>query len=126
MFDSRLAAPSGVRASNLSAGHFVFGAMSLVVDLQVDSAATGGTLVLSGQVADTSRPGQPIQDLRLSLVGGRREVCPVSPNEFGEFHCALNGPRAEFLVVDAGPSVVAISLNRLFERSSHSIASLEQ
>jgi len=124
VFDSRQAVPAGVRAAAAFSRHLVFDAKSLVVDLRIDTGSRAGGLLLSGQVADTSRPEQPLEHIWLSLVDNRQEISMFQTNEFGEFQCTFDRRRNLTLMIYGNGSVVAIPLDVLFDpsnaRSGHS------
>ena len=126
VFDSSRAAASGVRAGAPFSRHLVFDARSLVVDLHVDTGSRTGWFLLSGQVADSSRPDRPLANVWLSLVDDHQEVSMFQTNEFGEFHCTFNRRRALKLMVYASKQVVAIPLESLFDAANDSPGSREQ
>jgi hypothetical protein len=120
VFDSRQAAPAGIRAAATAAfsRHLVFDAKTLVIDLHIDTASRKGWFLLAGQVADTSRPDQPLENVWLSLVDDRQEISMFQTNELGEFRCTFNLRRALKLMVYAGRDVVAIPIEAVFDPST--------
>src|SRR5262245_27554818 len=64
VFDSRQAAPAGLRAAAAAfSRHLVFGANSIVIDLHIDTASRAGWFLLHGQVADSTRPDRPLEHI---------------------------------------------------------------
>jgi hypothetical protein len=121
VFDSKLAAPAGVRASATAfSRHLVFDARSLVVDLHVDMASRSGWFLLAGQIADRNSPERPLENVWLSLVDDRQEITTFRTNELGEFRCTFDLRRALKLMVYAGRDVIAIPMDTLFDPSSDS------
>jgi hypothetical protein len=123
VFDSQQAAPVGVRSAAAAfSRHLVYGAKSLVVDLHIDAASRSGWFLLQGQVADSSRPDQPLENVWLSLVDDRQEISTFQTNELGEFRCTFDLRRALKLMVYAGRDVVAIPIETLFDPSTDTSA----
>jgi hypothetical protein len=121
VFDSKLAAPAGVRASATAfSRHLVFGAGSLVVDLHLDMASRAGWFLLAGQIADRDFPDRPLENVWLSLVDDRQELTTFRTNELGEFRCTFDLRRALKLMVYAGRDVIAIPMETLFDPSTDS------
>ena len=121
VFDSRLTAAAGVRASATAfSRHLVFGARSLVVDLHIDTSSRAGYFLLAGQIADRNAPDEPLGNVWLSLVDDRQEITTFRTNELGEFRCTFDLRRALKLMVYAGRDVVAIPMETLFDPSTDS------
>jgi len=121
VFDSRLTAPAGVRASATAfSRHLVFGARSLVVDLHIDTSSRAGWFLLAGQIADRTAPDKPLENVWLSLVDDRHEITTFRTNALGEFSCTFDGHRALKLMVYAGRDVIAIPMDTLFDPSTDS------
>jgi hypothetical protein len=121
VFDSRLTAAAGVRASATAfSRHLVFGARSLVVDLHIDTSSRAGYFLLAGQIADRNAPDTPLENVWLSLVDDRQELTTFRTNELGEFRCTFDLRRALKLMVYAGRDVVAIPMETLFDPSTDS------
>jgi hypothetical protein len=121
VFDSRLTAAAGVRASATAfSRHLVFGARSLVVDLHIDTSSRAGYFLLAGQIADRNAPDEPLENVWLSLVDDRQEITTFRTNELGEFRCTFDLRRALKLMVYAGRDVVAIPMETLFDPSTDS------
>jgi len=121
VFDSRLTAAAGVRASATAfSRHLVFGARSLVVDLHIDTSSRAGYFLLAGQIADRNAPDKPIENVWLSLVDDHQELTTFRTNELGEFRCTFDLRRSLKLMVYAGRDVVAIPMETLFDPSTDS------
>jgi hypothetical protein len=114
VFDSRQAAPVGLRAAVATfSRHLVFGANALLIDLHVDAAARAGWFLLAGQLADSRRPDVPLENVRMSLVDGQQEIATFRTNELGEFRCTFDLRRTLKLMVYAGRNVIAIPMEAL-------------
>jgi len=123
VFDSQQAAPAGVRAAAAAfSRHVVYGAKSLVVDLHIEATSRSGWFLLQGQVADSTRPDQPLENVWLSLVDDRHEISTFQTNGLGEFRCTFDLRQALKLMVYAGRDVVAIPIETLFDPSTDTSA----
>lgn len=86
LFDS-LSQPvtAGARASVASARQLLYRVGTVYVDLRVDMESDSQQAVLVGQLLDSSKPGHPISDVRVSIRSGRKKFSESVSNANGEF-----------------------------------------
>jgi len=115
VFDSfHQALPAGLRSGTSGSRHLLYRTDDLTADLRLEAGARTGRLLLTGQVADTRRPGESLGSVRVAVARGSDEVLSLGSNELGEFQCELDPSEDMVLSValDRGP-VLQIPLDRL-------------
>jgi hypothetical protein len=132
VFDSlQEALPAGVRAAAAaqSSRYLLYAASDLMIDLHVDVNRQSGLAVIVGQIANAAQPGQPLPDVRVTLVRAKKEITVYRVNAQGEFHAEFQREKNLALSITVqGREPIVIPLDRLFEppqrsagpRSKHS------
>lgn len=77
--------PAGLRARHGLARHALYEAGDYSVDLRLEYERGTSKVTLVGQIADRENPGNPMADLPVFLVSGKKIVARAYSNEFGEF-----------------------------------------
>jgi hypothetical protein len=88
VFDSLREAPRpGACVSTSERRHLLYRARPFLIDLLLDEDPRTPRMVLSGQVVDTTRAGQLVRSVHVTVGHGSEELGSARPNEFGEFRC---------------------------------------
>lgn len=77
--------PLGVRSMRPDSKHFVYRAGRYSIDLLLDGDPCATAVTMTGQIADESTPGSPLDNTKALLFSGKRIVASTTTNEFGEF-----------------------------------------
>ncbi len=86
LFDS-LQVPqlAGVRGQHRQSRQLLYRAGDYDLDLRLEYDATSPMVALTGQIADRSRPAEPLADVPVLLTAGSDIVARATANRFGEF-----------------------------------------
>jgi hypothetical protein len=77
--------PAGMRAQDSPARHALYEAGSYCLDLQVERQLGSGLVMLTGQLADRSKPATNAADVPVWLMERKSLVASTLCNAFGEF-----------------------------------------
>ncbi len=80
----------GVRGPASSPRHLLFGSGFFHVDMRIESSTAPDRVSLVGQVLNSARPDQPLQDIPVRVLKRKEKVTETATNEFGEFHLEFN------------------------------------
>jgi hypothetical protein len=86
LFDSFLQPVfEGARTSGSAARQMLYRADPYQIDVQIETASDGNTLVITGQLLDLSQPGVTGCDVLVVISNLRGQVVRAMTNQFGEF-----------------------------------------
>lgn len=93
VFDSATSpAQAGVRNGSASARQLLYKAGTVCIDLHVQPRPGSESIVVIGQLVDSSRPIQVMSGVPVSLIREGNALSSKQTNEFGEFDFGLDSP----------------------------------
>lgn len=71
---------------------------------------------MAGQIADATRPDQPVRGVQVAISDGSSELAAVRANEFGEFQCEFDmRPDLTLVLSVHSRSRIAVPLDVMLE-----------
>jgi hypothetical protein len=94
VFDSaKQALIAGTRGESASARQLLYKLGSICIDLRVQPTPGAGSVVLVGQLLDSTRPTHGISDILVSLLSQGSAISHKKTNDFGEFDFGFESHR---------------------------------
>jgi hypothetical protein len=87
IFDSfKNLAPEGVRGLEAAPQQLMYQCVNIFIDVRLEPKRTSNTMILTGQVVDSRKPGGGVAGVPVSLFGKSVTLLETVTNQLGEFH----------------------------------------
>jgi len=107
---------AGTRAGGAAATHVLYTAGTFAIDLHIERGGPQERIQMAGQIADATRPDQPVRGVQVAISDGSSELAAVRANEFGEFQCEFDmRPDLTLVLSVHSRSRIAVPLDVMLE-----------